>query len=128
MILPILARIAPTGGSWLLIASSAPATARVTESALVPAPVALLGDDACHAWVEFFASHIRNPNTRASFARAAHVDRSILTEVPLLAGVGEKGRSEHGDTFAPCPADAVIGDPVRSCRAQYSRQMLAQGV
>ena len=35
-----------------------------------------------------------------------------VAEVPLLAGVREKGRSEHGDTFAPCPAAAVIGNPV----------------
>ncbi len=55
-------RISPTGGSSLLIAASAPATANIADSSLVPAPIALLGDDACHAWVEFFASHIRNPN------------------------------------------------------------------
>ena len=35
-----------------------------------------------------------------------------VAEVPLLAGVREKGWSEHGDTFAPCPTDAVIGNPV----------------
>ncbi len=67
--IPENARISPTGGSGLLVAASAPATAEISESALVPAPIALLGDDACHAWVEFFASHIRNPNTRASYAR-----------------------------------------------------------
>ena len=43
-------RISPTGGSSLVIAAPAPATAEITETALVPAPIALLGDDACHAW------------------------------------------------------------------------------
>ena len=69
---PEIARTSPTGGSSLLVAASAPAAAGVADSALVPAPIAHLGDDACHSWVEFFASHIRNPNTRASYARAAH--------------------------------------------------------
>ena len=69
---PENARISSIGGSSLLVAASAPASAGNAESALVPASIALLGDDACHAWVEFFASHIRNPNTRASYARAAH--------------------------------------------------------
>ena len=40
-----------------------------------------------------------------------------VAEVPLLAGVGQKGRSEHGNTFAVCPTEAVIGDPVRPGRA-----------
>ena len=81
-------RISPTGGSSLLVASSAPAIARVTESTLVPAPIALLGDDACHAWVEFFASHIRNPNTRASYARAAHA---------LFRWLGDRGIEDIRD-------------------------------
>ena len=86
--IPENVRISPTGGSSLLVAASAPVTARVTKSALVPAPIARLGDDACHARVEFFASHIRNPNTRASCARAAHA---------LFRWLGDRGIEDVRD-------------------------------
>ena len=78
-------RSSPSGGSDLLAAAPAPA---IPESALVPESVALLGDDACHAWVEFFASHIRNPNTRASYARAAHA---------LFRWLGDRGIKDVRD-------------------------------
>ena len=35
-----------------------------------------------------------------------------VAEVPFLPGVRQKAWSEYGDTFAPCPADAVIGNAV----------------
>ena len=38
---------------------------------VVPAIIADLGDDAVKRFVEFFAAHIRNPNTRTAYAHAA---------------------------------------------------------
>ncbi len=44
--------------------------AMLSFPAVVPAPVAQLGDHASWRYVEFFTAHIRNPNTRRAYARA----------------------------------------------------------
>ncbi len=41
------------------------------SGAAVPAIIAARGDQAAWRYLEFFAAHIRNPNTRAAYARAA---------------------------------------------------------
>ncbi len=48
-------------------ASSIPVTA-----AAVPTQIAGRGPEARETWLEFFAAQIRNPNTRATYARAAY--------------------------------------------------------
>jgi site-specific recombinase XerD len=48
--------------------SSLPA---LPAGAVVPAMVAARGNRAAWRYLEFFAAHIRNPNTRAAYARAA---------------------------------------------------------
>ena len=117
---PEIARISSTGGSGLLIAAPAPATAEISESALVPAPIARLGDDACHAWVEFFASRIRNPNTRASYTRAAHAlfrwlgDRGI-EDVRDIRGVHFL---EKNDEWAVSRRFMTLGSIVPACETR----------
>ena len=52
-----------------------PATPESTVPAVaaaVPAQVAGRGPEAQETWLEFFAAQIRNPNTRAAYARAAY--------------------------------------------------------
>lgn len=44
---------------------------RPNGAALVPALVADAGEQASRRYVEFFTAHIRNPNTRTAYARAA---------------------------------------------------------
>ena len=51
--------------------ASLPALLPATGSLPVPAAVAAAGDRAAMRYVEFFAARIRNPNTRAAYARAA---------------------------------------------------------
>ena len=41
-------------------------------AAAVPAQIAGRGPEAQETWLEFFAAQIRNPNTRAAYARAAY--------------------------------------------------------
>src|SRR3954453_19639007 len=41
------------------------------EERVVPALVAVEGERAARRYVEFFTANIRNPNTRAAYARAA---------------------------------------------------------
>lgn len=51
-----------------------PSAARLAElpaSAVMPALIAAQGERACWRYLDFFAAHIRNPNTRAAYARAA---------------------------------------------------------
>ena len=60
-----IARRAPVGSFGLPVATPTLKTTRTTELVLVPTPVTLLGEAACRATVEFFASHIRNPRTLA---------------------------------------------------------------
>lgn len=38
----------------------------------IPATIAELGEGASYRFLEFFTAHIRNPNTRAAYARAVH--------------------------------------------------------
>ncbi len=46
-------------------------TPALPARAVVPAIIAAQGDQAAWRYFEFFAAHIRNPNTRAAYARAA---------------------------------------------------------
>ena len=72
--------------------SSLPAlVVRTSPSALVPS---LIKDDGPHAsrrYLEFFAAQIRNPNTRAAYARAA---TRFFAWCHEAAGVGELARIE----------------------------------
>ena len=49
-----------------------PAPAVPTAAAAIPAQIAGRGPEAREIWLEFFAAQIRNPNTRAAYARAAY--------------------------------------------------------
>ena len=51
----------------LIVPAASPALPALTA---VPAPVMDAGDVAARRYVEFFAANIRNPNTRAAYARA----------------------------------------------------------
>jgi len=46
-------------------------TPALPAGTVVPAMIAAQGDRAAWRYLEFFAAHIRNPNTRAAYARAA---------------------------------------------------------
>jgi integrase/recombinase XerD len=63
------------------------------ELAAVPAIIAAAGDQACRRFLEFFTATIRNPNTRAAYARATrdfftwcetHGVRDLDTIEPLM--------------------------------------------
>jgi hypothetical protein len=43
---------------------------KLTDSHLVPALIANLGEPGAWRYVEFFTANIRNPNTRRAYARA----------------------------------------------------------
>jgi len=60
--------------------------ASLTETAVVPALVASLGDAAARRYVEFFTANIRNPHTRRAYARAAS---DFLAWCEAVAGVRE---------------------------------------
>lgn len=53
-----------------LVAPAVSLPAAFPSSAVIPAIVARLGDGASWRYAEFFAAHIRNPNTRRAYARA----------------------------------------------------------
>jgi hypothetical protein len=52
-----------------MVVPSAPLTTP-TDTHLVPALIAAVGDRASWRYVEFFTANIRNPNTRRAYARA----------------------------------------------------------
>ena len=49
-----------------------PTTAPLTQASnlVMPAVIADAGDQAARRFIEFFTANIRNPNTRAAYARA----------------------------------------------------------
>ncbi|MGH1351607.1 MAG: tyrosine-type recombinase/integrase [Methyloligellaceae bacterium] len=60
----------------------------------IPAAVAELGEDASYRFLEFFTAHIRNPNTRAAYARAVKqffewcpVDLHAITSIHIATYV-----------------------------------------
>lgn len=59
--------------SGLPAAAFGPTTVAVAEFTFVSTPVALLGNGACYARVEFFTSRIHAPDIRDSCAWMAHV-------------------------------------------------------
>ena len=74
----------------------APAVIRTGATGLtVPELVADAGDEATIRFVEFFTAHIRNPNTRAAYGRAA------ATSSP----------GANGPASAPCPRSSRCTSP-----------------
>jgi site-specific recombinase XerD len=78
-------------------------TTAATDTNLVPAIVADLGDQAAWRYVEFFTANIRNPNTRRSYARACSrffawsKDRglTLATIRPFHVAAWVEGLQEH---------------------------------
>lgn len=64
---------------------------RRSQSALVPSLIQGDGPQASRRYLEFFAAQIRNPNTRAAYARAA---TRFFAWCDAFAGVGELGQIE----------------------------------
>ena len=56
----------------------------LTAAAAVPAQFTGRGPEARETWLEFFAAQIRNPNTRAAYARAAYRLFDWLAEHGIL--------------------------------------------
>ena len=55
------------------LGNTAPSASTVpAATAAIPAQIAGRGPEARETWLEFFAAQIRNPNTRAAYARAAY--------------------------------------------------------
>jgi hypothetical protein len=53
------------------------ALAELPDSRLLPALIAIAGDQAAWRYIDFFTANIRNPNTRRAYARACSTDRIL---------------------------------------------------
>ena len=83
---------AAAGGGDATGTSALPALAvRTSPSALVPSLIEDDGPQASKRYLEFFAAQLRNPNTRAAYARAA---TRFFAWCQEAAGVGELARIE----------------------------------